>query len=664
MPSHRWRWSLLLLLLVVMTGCFSAPSKPTAGSGSGTGSADTTTDGDTEVDKKKQAEEAKAKFQFANLVEPFDPPPLEEIDAKANWQDRPVRNSLEMLREQLEKEKPLATVDEALKLKNDSPEANKKILSALGRQPESDSEVNWNAEINRHAYGDVNTVNPILISSTVEFDVSGLIGFGLFGFDWNMEPFASAETVKSWQTSEDGLMDKVVMRDDLVWSDGKPITAHDVVFSFKAILTSAIPVPAMRSGTDKLRWVEAYDDHTLVYFHKEPFATNVWNVNFSVLPKHIYEPKLADDPTLAYDPYFVKLENQPVTGGPYVIERRRRGQEIVLKARESWHTVNGKQVRDKPYFQTVRFRIQPDTSVALLGLQAGDLDELQLTPDQWVNQTGDDSFYRNNTKAYDTEWVEFHFLWNLKRPHFADKRVRKAMSYAMDYKELLERLRYGLDKQCNGVFNPASKWYPKDDPPPYYTQDLDKAEELLEAAGWTDSDGDGIRDKMVNGQKVDFEFTIITVNKQDRIDICTLLKECLDQIQIRCNVKPLEFPVVIDRMNKGDFEAAFGGWGTGTDPYSLENIFMTGKDRNYGGYSNPEVDKLFEEGLRELDPEKRVAIYQKIHKLLYEDQPYTWLFYQNAYYGFNKQLRGYRFSPRGPYNYGPGFGSIWKPAAM
>jgi len=608
---------------------------------------------------EKQA--ASKPFKLGDMIEPFTPPPLAELEKSVEWVDRPVLDSLKLLQEKLAKEQPLVSVAEALKLRNNSDEDNRKILSALGRLPENDGQVNWDAEINRHAYGDVNSTNPILASSVVESDVLGLIGFGLFSFDWDFNPFASSDTVVSWQTSKDGMYDKVVMRKDLTWSDGKPITARDVVFSFKAIMTSAVPVPAQRSGTDKLKWVEAYDDHTLVFFQKKPYATNAWNLNFSVIPQHVYEQQLPKDPTMVNDPYFVQLENNPIAGGAYTIKSRTRGQEIVLERRESYYLHEGKQVRDKPYFKTIRFRIRPDLSVALLGMKAGDIDELQLTPEMWRNQTSDDDFYRTNTKAKGLEWTEFHFVWNTKDPLFADKRVRTAMSYAVDYKELIERLRYGLDEQCSGVFHPTSKWAPKP-APKLFTQNLDKAEELLEAAGWTDSDGDGIRDKQINGRKVNFEFSILTVNRQDRIDICTLLKECLDQLQIKCNVKPLEFAVVIDKLQKRDFQASFGGWGTGADPYTLENIFKTGEERNYGGYSNPEVDKLFEAGMLERDEAKRAAIYQKIHSILYEDQPYTWLFYQSSFYGFNKALRGYNFSPRGPYHYGPGFSSIWKPA--
>ncbi len=665
---HRWHFLGVVALaggVLGLAGCSCSLDAPQPNSLTTTGGGRQAGGGSETAEKvaTDDANQAPKKFKFGDLIEPFTPPKLEELDKAVEWVDRPVVDALKLRREAMAKEQPLVTVAEALKLRNDSEANNKKILSALGRLPESNEDVNWDAEINRHGYGDVNSTNPLLSSTAIESEVNSLTSFGLFSFDWAFDPFATSETVKSWQTSKDGLYDKVVLRDDLTWSDGAPITAHDVVHSFKMILTSAIPIPALRTGRDKLKWIEAYDDHTLVFFQKEPYATNVWNLNFYVVPKHLYpEERLAKDPTLSNDPEFVKLENNPVVGGQYAIKSRTRGQEIVLERREDYYMHDGKQVRDKPYFKTIRFRIQPNVSVALLALKAGDIDEMQLAPEMWRGQTNDDEFYRTNTKVYGLEWLEFHFVWNLADPLFADKRVRKAMAYAVDYDELINRLRYGLDERCSGVFHPTARWAPKP-APALYEQDLDKAEDLLDEAGWVDSDGDGVRDKMVGGKKLDFRFSLLTVNKQDRVDICTLMRECLDQIGIKCDIKPLEFPVVVDSLHNKKFQCAFGGWSTGADPYTLENIFRTGKGRNYGNYSNPEVDALFEAGMLEHDLEKRAEIYRKIATILYEDQPYTWLFYQTAFYGFNKSLRGYKFSPRGPYTYGPGFNSIWKAAA-
>jgi len=600
-------------------------------------------------------------FVLGDLIEPFDPPTLEELNATAEGGDKPVLDSMVLLRERQQGERMLATVQEALSLKNTSAEANARICSAMGRLPENDDQVDWEAPILRHTRADVKSTNPLMASSTTEFEVNSLTSFGLFSFDWNFRPFASSDTVVSWQVSKDRLYDKVVIRDDLVWSDGKPITAHDIVFSYKAIMSGQVPVPAVRPGTDKIKWIEAYDDSTLVFFHKEALATNIWNVNFPVIPKHVYEKSIYEDPTLQDSKYHVHYEDHPVVGGPYVISKRTRGQEIVLVRREAYYMHGGKQVRDKPYFKEIRFRIVPEPSVALLALKKGDLDELMLTPEQWMTQTGDNAFYGKCTKAYGLEWVYYYFGWNCKTVFFSDTRVRKAMSYAFNHKELLEKLRYGLDEPSNGIYHPTSRWAPKNPPKPYQ-QDLDKAEDLLDEAGWVDSDGDGIRDKRINGRLQKFEFSILSFNMPDRIAVCNLLKENLDQIGVICHIKPMEFTVLQQKSRDHDFHAMFAGWGTGADPDTADNLWVTGEGRNYGEYSNPEIDRLFEEGRREFDPQKRAEIYGKIHTILYEDQPYTWLYVRNAFYGFNKSLRGYNFSPRGPYSYGPGFGSIWKPA--
>lgn len=636
MTIERWSLFGLLVGLVVSFGCSPAPTPAPRDA------------------EKKEGDAAQADAA-APLLEPFDPPPLDEIDANAEWVDRPVRNALKDLTEYLAERPRLVDDAAALKLRNDSDEANEKILSALGRQPSSPDEVDWNATFLRRLNGEARSTNPLLMSSVSEFDIAGYTSTGLFSFDWTMKPFASAETVVEWKTSKDGMLDKVVLRDDMTWSDGRPVTAHDVAFSFQVIMDPRVPIPAVRSGTDELRWVHAYDDRTVVYFHKKSLATNVWNINFPIVPKHVYEKSYQEDPTLAKSPYHAKLEADPVTGGPYVIESRQSGGVTVLRRRESYYMHEGKQVRDKPYFDVIRFRVIEDPNTALLAVKSGEIDETLLSPDQWTNQTNDASFYNRNTKVREIEWTSFHFVWNTKSRFFGDVRVRKAMSYAFDYEELLDRLCYGLYEPSAGMFYRDSWMAPKDFPEPY-RQDLDKAEDLLDEAGWVDSDGDGYRDK--NG--VRFEFTVLCPNEPDRVRYCDVLRQSLEKIGVVCNIRPLEFTVLISKLQQRDFECAFGGWGTGTDPDTTRNIWGTGEARNYAQYSNPEVDALYEQGAAELDLEKRAEIYGKIHKILYEDQPYTYLFWRASFYGFNKSLRGYHMSPRGPFNYGPGASAFWK----
>ena len=608
----------------------------------------------------KSETEAESDFVLGDLVEDFDPPTLEELEESVEWEPQPVLDGLQLMRERMAEQKPLVTIDQALALENTSEETNEQILSALGQMPENDDAADWDATFSRHHRADVQSTNPLLASSTIEFDLSGLISFGLFTFDWNFRPFASKDAVVSWHTSKDRMYDKVVMRDDMTWSDGTPITAYDVEFSFQVIMSSAVPAAAVRSGTEHLKWVKAYDDQTLVYFHKEPLATNIWNLNFAVIPKHIFEKSIAEDPTLANSDVHVRYEKNPISGNAYELVDRTIGKELVLRRRENYYMHQGKQVRDKPYFKEIRFNIISEDSVALLALKGGRIDEKELRAEEWETKTSGRDFYSNNTKVYDLEWTSFHFLWNTEEPWFSDKRVRQAMSYAFDHDEMLNTLLFGLYEPCSGMFHPTSPWATQGLEP--YKRDISKAEALLEAAGWVDHDGDGIRDKEIDGKLQRFEFTIITANFADRIDICNLLKQNLQAIGIICNVRPLEFTVVQEQLLEKKFHAALGGWGTGTDPDTSPNIFASTGERNFGSYKNAKVDALFEAGRKEFDPQKRAEIYQEIHRLSYDDQPYTWLYYRNAFYGFNKDLRGYVFSPRGPYNYSPGSSNIWKPA--
>ncbi len=640
-----------------------------------------------------------------SLIKPFDPPSLVELDAKVTWIEQPVVDSMELARQDFaQRGRPKLSAAEALERRNIADDdSNELIVDALGRLPESDDEVDWNATLVRRISGDINATNPLLSSSAIDSEVNGFTSFGLFSFDWRMQAFAVSDAVVSWHTSDDGLYDKLVLRDDLVWSDGHPLTAHDIVFSFETIMNPKVPAVAIRDGTDKIRWIEAYDDQTLVYFHEKPSPVNIWNLNFSVIPKHKYEKTVSNDESLVQSAEHIELENAPITCGPYDYKKRVRGQEIVLERRESWYMHNGKQVRDKPYFKRVIFRIIVDPNTALLALKSGNIDDCALTAEQWKTQSNDDSFYQRNTKASGLEWVYFYLGWNCESPFFSDVRVRRAMTLTFDHREMIDIIFYKLYTQCAGVFHESAQMAPVP-PLPVSSQDLDKAETLLDEAGWDDSDGDGVRDKEIDGRLVPFEFTMIMSQSPNSLKVGTLMKESLDRIGILCHVRPLEWTVMQQKTQDHEYHAMMGGWGTGTDPYTMRNLWYTGADRNYAMYGNPIVDEIFDEAekvaaerkpwnellawksprlrswivenffqMEKDDPqvversqqspgrEERMKLYTLTSLQLYEDQPYTWLFFRSSFYGFSKELRGYRFSPRGPYSYSPGPMSLWKP---
>lgn len=638
---RRW-WA--LFSVVVVLGAFGCSSGTSTSTSSGKG-------GGTETPAEPE----------------FVAPTWEELNASATWIDQPVVDAFEELKKWKAEHPPQISPGEAIGMPNDSTEANEKLVSAFGAYPETDDEVDYEATLTRHTLGDAKSTNPILISSTTEMDVASLTGMSLFSFDGKFTPFAAAETVESWQVSEDRTADKVVMRKDLVWSDGTPITAHDVAFSFHAIMNPEVPAVAVRSGTDQLADVVAYDDHTVVYFHKQSLATNVWNVNFPIIPKHIFEPIIAEDPKFQGSAA-QQADVSPVCGGPYKITSRIPQQEIILERRDDYFTHDGQQVRKKPYFKEIRFKVIEDPNTALLALMNGEvdvLDEASLTPSQWVSQTEGEEFYSKCTKLRATEWTYYYFGWNVKVPLFSDVQVRKAMAYAFDYDEMLDKIGFGLYPQALGLFHPDAWMAPKPAPEPY-TQNLAKAEELLEEAGWADTDGDGILDKTIGGQSIPFEFTIQYRSGSDTGKaMCTLLKENLDQIGIVCNIKPVEFSQLQQVCRDHKFQAIYAGWGTGTDPDTNENLWTTKaietNGRNYGNYSNSRVDELFELGKKEFDREKRAKIYGEIATILWEDQPYLWLVNRPTLLGMSNEIRGVTFSPRGWTGAGGLFEGVWKP---
>jgi peptide/nickel transport system substrate-binding protein len=590
---------------------------------------------------------------------PYEAPPLAEIDAEAKWIDQPVQGMRDALRERLKDHPPLVSEEEAMAMRNESDQDNEKIYSVMRQLPASDDQVDWDATFVHYVGGDAKSLNPLFKNSITEFEIQLLTGLNLIEFDADFKPFAPDWAFKSWQTSEDHLMDKFVLRDDLKWSDGTPVTAHDIVFSFKTIMDPRVPILAMRSNVQYLRWVEAYDDQTLVIFHKEPMASWTENISFPVIPKHIYGKHLEDDPTLQNSDYYIKYERRPVTCGPYEIVKRVQGQETVLRRRESFYMDGDKQVREKPYINEFRFRVITDPNTAILALKAGDLDEAMLTAEQWITQTGGDDFYRLNTKLNGDEWTVFHIEWNTKDPRFTDQRVRRAMAYAFNMDEMRQSIFYDLVLPGTGIFHPAA-WMASPNIEPF-KQDLDKAEDLLDEAGWVDSDGDGVRDKEVNGRRIPLEFTIISYEQPHAIKVCTLLKNNLDQIGVVCHVKPTEFTVKTTLAAKHKFQALMGGWGTGSDPATLVNIFGSGQARNFGQYSNKRVDELFKQGQLEFDREKRAKIYAEIHEILWEDQPSLWLFHRKSLYGVNKRVRGFNFTPGSPFIYDANFYGLWIP---
>jgi peptide/nickel transport system substrate-binding protein len=474
---------------------------------------------------------------------------------------------------------------------------------------------------------------------------------------------ADADVVTRWRRNP--LAEWIVLRDDLVWEDGTPLTAEDFEFTFHVLRDERVATSAL--GAEPLRWVRAYDARNLVIFHKEPLVTNVWNAAFPALPRHVYSPGLAEDPTMRVSDWNVYWNFHPLSGGRYRIVEHEGHEHVLLSRRENYHLgKDGKQVRDKPYVKAVRFRFIADDTAAFLDFLKGGIDATRLLPQQWMRAAGQPEFVRQGVKVHGAEWGFSYIGWAQRPvpdvPFFKDRRVRLAMTFALDHQEMLEGLYSGLYDPATGPFSPES-WMADPQVGPF-RQDLDRAEALLDEAGWADSDGDGGRDKTIDARKWDFEFTMSTTPGGTGGQVAVLLKQDLESIGIRMHIKVLEWTAFVQEQAEHRSQAWIAAVGTGTDPDAHRDLWKSEgypKGRNIAGYSNPEVDELFEKGVREFDFEKRRRIYQRIHKLVAEDQPVTFLIFRRSFWAFGKRLRGYGFSPRGPFGSSPGFLGVWVP---
>ncbi len=593
-------------------------------------------------------------------IDGWTPPSREDLE-KLPWAEGKVQDAAVVGRERAAKIKPACTVEEALKLRNESDVVNEKIMSALCQPPMSDDEVDWDATFNRHS-ASPNTLNPILNSSAYETYMNTLHGAGPFTFDHEMQPFADADVVKRWRRAEKDLVDLVELRDDITWDDGTPFTAYDIEFSYHVIMDPKVAPPAARSGVENMRWVKAYDAHTVAYFHKDALVTNVWNLNFSIIPKHLYKKSLTDDPTMKKSEWHAYWNHDPLALGPYRLKEWVTSEHVTFERREEWYQKGDKQVRKRPYLKYIKFHLIEDTNVALLAMKKGEIDDMILTARQWVQQTNDDDFYRSNTKVRGPEGTYFYISLNMrpkdgKKGFFQDKNVRLALATALNLKKVIKDVFQDLYPPCVGPFSPESPWGSREAQPIKHS--IKTAEKLLDDAGWKKNE-EGVREK--DGQK--FEFTILAPAGGTGPAVSEIWKQDLQKIGVILDIKQIEFASYLQKVQDHDFEAGVAAWGAGADPDSSKNIWKTEmyeKGRNYVGYSNPHVDELFDKGEKEFDLEKRRKIYQEISKTVFDDVGYIFLVYRGTTWGFSKDCRGYNFSPRGIFSYGPGTFQIWKP---
>ncbi len=422
-----------------------------------------------------------------------------------------------------------------------------------------------------------------------------------------------ARLAESWEASDDHLSYTFHLRRDVTWHDGEPFTSADVLYSFEKVMDPTVDAPHLRSYYQDLDSITAPDDYTVVFTWKKPYFLSFnFSAGFPILPRHIF-----DDGT---DFNTHSASRAPVGNGMYRFVSWRTNEEIVLQRNEDYY---GR----KPNMERMVIRFIPDNNSALMQAASGMVDYMGVQPEQWVHQLPANVYSRNFNRYYYYAPNYNYIGWNLRRPFFADRKVRLAMTHLVNREAILEEILYGLGKIVTGTFYIHGDDYSHDiEPWPY---DPAEARRLLDESGWVDSTGDGIRDKMVDGERVSFRFDFMyPAGNTTAEKIAIFLQSELRRLGIEMNIQNREWAIFTERLNEGDFDAVTLGWSLGIeqDPYQLWHSSQVDRGSNFIAFRNEEIDQIIEAARVEFDREKRSALYDRFNHIVHEEQPYTFLF--------------------------------------
>ena len=502
--------------------------------------------------------------------------------------------------------------------------------------------------------GSPKTVNGIMGSSHDESVVVTLLYDGPFTFDAKLEFKINDYFAESFTLSDDKKTWTLKLKPGLKWHDGAPFTAHDVVFSYDAIMDPQV-MSVQKQGTDDLESVTAVDDLTVKYVVKDPSPVSKWACNFVCIPKHLYEKGRKEDPTLKASPYYAELNRKGVGNGPYRLVEWKENDKLVFERWEEWPG-------PKPHYKRVIARIIPEQNVQLLTFEGGEVDEMELPAKFFADAAvRSEKFKKVGYKALGQQWLYSYIGWNAdgSNPFFNDVRVRKAMTHSTNIKLMIEKLCYNLNPQCYGIWHPSAPMSSKDIK--LLDFDLDKAATLLDEAGWEVSDEDGWRYK--NGTK--FSFTLmIPQGTSVSLEVAAILQQDLKSLGVEMKTQVIEWATWQERSRKREFQANIAAWGTGAYPDTSSNMWhskylQTEGGRNYTGFKNARVDELFDKAITEFDEAKRMAMFAEIQKIIYDEQPYTFLWNRPVLWAFNRRIRGVTFSPRGVLTFDPAYFGWW-----
>ncbi len=460
---------------------------------------------------------------------------------------------------------------------------------------------------------------------------------------------------ESWEISPDHKTYRIKLRRGVFWDPftdpetgvkhgPKEVTAADFKFFVDVVKNPDVNCEAIRSYYQDLESVEIVNDFEFVVRWKvEYYGSRASTLGMSPLPRHFYH--FYDGPFDGKRFNNDHRRNRMLIGcGPYRFVRWEKDRRVIFRRNPAYF---GNALGAGPSLDYLVYEIIKHPNTRFQALLAGSLDQLGLTPDQWIQRTGGKEFTSGELKKYRYLLPQYTYIgYNLTRPFFQDKRVRQALTMLIDREKILRDIYFNLAKITTGPFFPDGPYAdPSIQPWPY---DPERAKRQLAEAGWRDTDGDGILEK--NGVK--FVFTMLQIATSPiQQKMMPLIKESLAGAGIDMKIENVEWSVYLQRLNQRRFAASCLGWASPFDPdmYQIWHSSQCDKPEssNYIGFRNAEADKLIEEMRRTFDRERRIAIAHAFARLIHEEQPYTFLFVPYSLVAQSGRYRNVRVFPVG-----------------
>jgi peptide/nickel transport system substrate-binding protein len=476
----------------------------------------------------------------------------------------------------------------------------------------------------------VSTFNPFLAFFQGELDAIGMVYPTLVWPDEHSQP--THYLADSWTTSPDKLTWTFKLHPGLKWSDGKPITAHDVAWTLNLVMTNKTAATANGQLVENFKSVTAPDDNTVVITTKVPLANMLYLVGVPIVPQHVWQSRVA---TLGTD----KNTDFPVVGyGPFTLTGYKTDQFSTLRANKDFFL-------GAPKYDTVILQYFKDTDAAVAALRSGQVDQVdKLTGPEFQALQKDKNL--TTYQQVGNRWTAVEVNPGARtrsgkkmgtgNPILSDAKVRRAIAYGIDRKTLVQKVYNGLGSPGGGYLPPA---FPKYSWQPSAEDQIDfnpaKAKQILDAAGYRAGSG-GIRTDADTGKPLSFRLGIHSDSVSDS-QIANYLVGWMKDIGIRLTIQSQSMTALNANLAKGDWDLLMDSWSTGPDPTYLLGIQTCGvlpDDHGENGNTdsftcNKQYDRLFAAQQQEFDPAKRAQMIKQMQQILYSINNDIILYYQN-----------------------------------